>query len=159
LIFFLVATKRAIQNRLSGLREMNSVGKTYITFNLLLFSLVFYKYDVDILIASIILTFVSSSTLEYALTMFNQRKIVYIISDMSQQIAAEIHESLKLGATFINGKGLHSDRDKEIIMTISNNISLKRLEEAVFTVDENALFIVENSFDVIGSSFKKRKIY
>ena len=44
-------------------------------------------------------------------------------------------------------------------MAITNNIQLKRLEETVFTIDSDALFVVENSYDVIGSSFKKRKIY
>ena len=44
-------------------------------------------------------------------------------------------------------------------MTVINNIQLKRLEEIVFTKDEEALFIVENTFNVIGASFSKRKIY
>lgn len=135
------------------------IGKTFMLFNLALFILVISNYNADIVIASIILTFVISSSLNYALTMFNQRKIVYIISDESKQIVAEMKEKLKLGATYIHGKGAYSGRDKEIIMTITNNILLKRLEEAVFTVDDRALFIVENSYDVIGSNFNKRKIY
>lgn len=36
---------------------------------------------------------------------------------------------------------------------------LKPLEEVVFSTDENAIFIVENTFNVIGSGFSKRKIY
>jgi uncharacterized membrane-anchored protein YitT (DUF2179 family) len=44
-------------------------------------------------------------------------------------------------------------------MTVINNIQLKRLEELVFTHDPHALFIVENTFTVIGSTFAKRKIY
>ena len=37
--------------------------------------------------------------------------------------------------------------------------ALKKLESAVFLADEQALFIVENSFNVIGSNFGRRKIY
>jgi len=44
-------------------------------------------------------------------------------------------------------------------MVVINNIQLKRLEEIVFTVDEHALFIVENTFNVLGSTFSKRKLY
>ena len=135
------------------------IGKTYMMFNLILFSLVISQYSSDIVIASVILTYVTSSALNYSLTLFNQRKIVYIISDMSAKIGEEIMEKLKLGATFIHGRGAYSGGDKEIIMTITNNILLKRLEEAVFTIDDKALFIVENSYDVIGSNFNKRKIY
>jgi len=42
---------------------------------------------------------------------------------------------------------------------VINNIQLKRLEEIVFTVDDYALFIVENTFNVLGSTFSRRKIY
>ena len=35
-------------------------------------------------------------------------------------------------------------------MTVANNLQLKRLEEVVFDVDRNALFIVENTFAVRG---------
>lgn len=135
------------------------IGKTFMLFNFALFGLVLVNYEIDVVIASVILTFVISSSLEYSLAMFNQRKIVYIISEMSDSITTEIMAKMKLGATLIQGKGAYSGQDKEIIMTITNNIMLKRLEEAVFTIDDKALFIVENSFDVIGSSFKKRKIY
>ncbi len=141
-------------------RKFNlGVGKTFLLFNFGLFSLVFTSYGADIFIASIILTFVTSSALNYFLTLFNQRKIVYVISDKSQEIANEVIDKLKLGATFLHGKGAYSGKDKEILMTITNNILLKRLEEAVFSIDDQALFIVENSYDVIGSHFNKRKIY
>lgn len=135
------------------------VGRTYMAFNILLFSVVISQYGSDIFIASIILTFVTSSSLSYFLTLSNQRKIVYIISDKSPEIADEVIGRLRLGATKIQAKGAYSGQDKEILMTITNSLQLKRLEEAVFTIDDEALFIVENSYDVIGSNFNKRKIY
>ena len=135
------------------------LGKTYMGFNVLLFSIVITQYGSDIFIASIILTFVTSNALDYFITLFNQRKIVYVISDHSAQIAEEIIERLKLGVTKIQAKGGYSSQDKEILMTVTNNLQLKRLEEAVFTIDDDALFIVENSYNVIGSNFNKRKIY
>ncbi len=135
------------------------VGKTYLGFNILLFSLVLTEYGADIFIASVILTFVTTNALDYILTLSNQRKVVYIISDHSKKITEEVIGRLKLGATKIQAKGAYSEQDKEIVMTITNNLQLKRLEEAVFTIDEEALFIVENSYNVIGSNFNRRKIY
>ena len=44
-------------------------------------------------------------------------------------------------------------------MVVINNIQLKRLEEIVFTTDSYTLFIVENTFSVLGSTFSRRKIY
>jgi uncharacterized membrane-anchored protein YitT (DUF2179 family) len=135
------------------------IGKFFMVFNTILFTFVIASYSADIFVASVLLVFVASKSLEYFLTFFNQRKVVYVISDFSSQIAETITTEMKMGATFLQGKGAYSGKDKQILMAITNNIQLKKLEEVVFKADEDALFIVENSYDVIGSSFRKRKIY
>lgn len=135
------------------------IGKFFIVYNLCLFSIALAIYEIDLVIASFILTFISSITLEYVLALFNQRKVVYIISDLGQDISAMISTDLKQGATVIDAKGAYTGKAKQLLMTITNNLQVKRLEEKVFTIDPDALFIVENTFNVIGSGFGKRKIY
>ncbi|SDB13153.1 Uncharacterized membrane-anchored protein YitT, contains DUF161 and DUF2179 domains [Desulfonatronum thiosulfatophilum] len=135
------------------------IGKTYFVFNFFLFGISAFMLDIDLIIASLIFVFITSVVLEYTLALFNQRKLVLIISDRSKEIADEMINHLKMGATFIRGRGAYSGQDKNIIMAITNNIVLKRLEELVFSKDEYAIFIVENTFNVLGSSFAKRKIY
>ena len=135
------------------------VGKFFMSYNVILFTVVATQYNADIVIASMILTFVSTFSLEQVLSLFSQRKIVYILSELYQEIVDTIIKDMKQGATLINAKGAYSGKEKQMVMTVTNNLQLKRLEEKVFNVDPNALFIVENSFNVIGSSFNKRKIY
>lgn len=135
------------------------VGKFFMVFNLLLYSFSFLTMNTDLVIASIISVFVTSVCMDYALSMFNQRKMVLVVTDKPDCISREIIDKLKISSTFINGQGAYSGREKKILMTIINNIQLKRLEEIVFTKDENALFIVDNTFSVIGATFSKRKIY
>ena len=45
------------------------------------------------------------------------------------------------------------------VFPLLRRIQLKRLEEIVFSNDPYSLFIVENTFSVLGSTFSKRKIY
>ena len=135
------------------------VGKFYMIFNAILFTLVLTQYSPDLVIASLILTFISTVSLEQVLTLFNQRKIVYILSDHFEKITDTITQDLHIGATLIDVKGAYSGTKKQMVMTITNNLQLKRLENKVFTIDQEALFIVENSFNVIGSGLGKRKMY
>jgi uncharacterized membrane-anchored protein YitT (DUF2179 family) len=135
------------------------IGKVYLLFNAILFGLTASFYTADIFIASIILVFISSVAVDYMLSLFNERKIVYVISDHNAEISKLFSEELHQGATFIKGKGAYSGKDRLILMAITNNLQLKKLESIVFSIDEHALFIVENSFNVIGSNFGKRKIY
>ncbi|MBN2069151.1 MAG: YitT family protein [Opitutales bacterium] len=135
------------------------LGKIYFLFNFLLFSFSFMNFDSDLVIASMIAAFVSSAMIDYALSMFSQRKLCFIISEKNHEIAAELLDKLKIGATFIDGTGAYKKSEKKLLLVVINNIQLKRLEEIVFTKDDDALFIVENTFSVIGSSFSKRKLY
>lgn len=135
------------------------VGKFYFVFNALLYLTSLIYLDIDLVIASIIMMFCTSMAMEQTLSLFNQRKMVFIVSDHLEDIAQEIKEKLKTGGTLLNGNGVHSKVPKSVLMTVINNIQLKRLEEVVFTIDPNALFIVENTFTVLGKSFSRRKIY
>lgn len=135
------------------------IGKTYFGFNLVLFSLSFASLDNDLVIASMIAVFVTSMTLEYTLSMFNQRKLAFIISEKSEEIADRVMTTLKIGTTLLPAIGAYRKENRTVMMVVINNIQLKRLEEIVFTTDNYALFIVENTFSVLGSTFSKRKIY
>ena len=135
------------------------IGKTYFAFNFILFSFSFATLDPDLVIASLIAAFVASVSVEYSLSMFNQRKVCFIISQKNQDIAERVMDKLKIGATFLNGTGAYQKSERKLLLVVINNIQLKRLEEIVFTTDEHALFIVENTFAVIGSTFSRRKMY
>jgi uncharacterized membrane-anchored protein YitT (DUF2179 family) len=135
------------------------IGRFYFYFNLVLFGLSFGFLDIDIILFSLILSFVVSQVTDYFLSMFNQRKMVIIISDRSDSIAKAIFEKLNRGSTFLFGRGAYTGRRKKVIMTVVNNYQLKRLEEAVFNVDSDAFFITENTFSVIGKGFSRRKQY
>jgi len=135
------------------------IGKTYFYCNLALFLSAAPHLGYDLIVASLIMAFISTTTLDYALSLFSQRKLVLIISDRPDQIARAILKEMKQGATFLAGYGAYTSKAKDVLLTVVNNVQLKRLEEVTFINDPQALFIVENTFTVLGSSFSRRKIY
>ena len=135
------------------------IGRFFFYFNLALFGISFGFMDIDLILFSLILSFVASQVADYFLSMFNQRKMVIIISDRSDSIAKAIFEKLNRGSTFLFGRGAYTGQRKKVIMTVVNNYQLKRLEEAVFHIDSDAFFITENTFNVIGKGFSRRKQY
>ena len=135
------------------------IGSFFFYFNVVLFSLSFGFLDTDLMLYSVILTFVVAQVTDYFLSVFNQRKMVIIISIRSDEIAAEIMKRLNRGSTFLYGRGAYTGLRKKVILTIVNNYQLKRLEETVFSHDPNAFFITENTFSVLGKGFSRRKIY
>jgi uncharacterized membrane-anchored protein YitT (DUF2179 family) len=135
------------------------LGKFYFFFNAVLYGFSFIFFENDLVIASMIMLFCTSFAMEYALSIFSQRKLVLVISDKPKEISEMVNREFQMGSTLLNGVGGYSGTPKQIVLTVINNIQLKRLEEIVFTIDPAALFIAENTFSVIGSNLARRKIY
>ena len=135
------------------------IGHVSLAFNALLFAMAFGALPLDHILYSIIAIFVSSQVMDYFVSMFNERKMAIIISNEPDEIARRVMMNLHRGVTFVSGKGGYTKRDKLLVLTVVHNYQLKRLEETVFAVDPHAFVIIENTFNVLGSGFSKRKVY
>ena len=131
------------------------IGQFNFMFNCLLFLTAASRMHLDLIVASMLMMFISAHTLEYVLGLFNRRKLVMIISDHGEEISEAILVTERFGATLVRGKGAYSGSDREILLTVTNNVALKRLENLVFSIDPRALFIVENTFYVSGGQFAR----
>ena len=144
-----------ILNQKFGIR----IGTYSFSFNFVLFFFSFGFLDTDLLLYSIAMSYIISQVIEYCITLFNQRKLIFIISNKPRQIADEIMNKLNRGATFLKGEGAYSGMKKDIIMMVANTFQIKRVEEIAFTIDPDAFLITENTFNVLGKGFSKRKVY
>jgi uncharacterized membrane-anchored protein YitT (DUF2179 family) len=144
-----------ILNQKFGIR----IGTYTFCFTLILFLFSFGSLNTDLILYSMAMSYIISQVIEYFMTLFNQRKMIFIISNKPRQIADEIMRKLKRGATFLKGEGAFSGREKDIILTVANNFQIKRIEEIAFSIDSDAFLITENTFNVLGKGFSKRKIY
>lgn len=126
------------------------IGQTYLSFNVLLFGISLITFKADVVVASFIQLYIMTFTMEKVLSMFSQRKVIFIISKNNKEIARRITHKMGVGATFLKARGAYYGSNQEVLMTVANNLQLKRLEETAFDVDKDALFIVENTFAVRG---------
>lgn len=117
------------------------------------------RYTPDKVIASLVMLFISSIVTEYVLSLFNQRKAVRILTQKGQEMVHHITSVRKVAATVFQGKGGYTGNNVDMVFSVTDNIRLRSLEQAVFEVDPNAIFIVENTFSVVGGSIAKRKQY
>lgn len=135
------------------------IGTYNFCFNLILFLCSFGLLNTELILYSMTMSYITSQVIEYCITMFNQRKAIFIVSDKPKEIAKQILTNLKRGATFIKGEGTYTGRPKDIILTVVNTFQIKRVEEIVFTIDPDAFLITENTFNVLGKGFSQRKVY
>ncbi len=144
-----------ILNQKLGIR----IGTYNFVFNFVLFLFSFGTLETDLILYSMATSYIASQMIEYCLTLFNQRKMIIIISDRNKDIAHEINHKLRRGATFLKGQGAYTKKDKDILLTVANTFQIKRVEEIVFNLDPEAFMITENTFNVLGKGFSQRKVY
>ncbi len=135
------------------------IGTYNFMFNFVLFAGSFGYLDTDIILYSMATSYIASQAIESCIGLFNQRKMILIISKDPKTIADQILNKLQRGATFLKGRGAYTGEDKEIILTVANTYQIKRIEEIVFNIDSDAFMITENTFNVLGKGFSRRKVY
>ena len=81
-------------------------------------------------------------------------KTVYIITDNSEQMAAEILSKTNSGATILDGTGAYTKTDRKIILCVIRNSVFPHLKEIVKSVDEHAFMIVTKSSEVFGKGYE-----
>ena len=136
-----------------------SVGGVTILYNFLLFAAALPVIKVDNVLYSMITTYLTASLTNYFLGMFDERKLVFIISPEYQKIAQSVMTNLGRGCTVLHGQGAFTRQEREVLLTVVYNIQLKRLEELVYAEDPQAFLIIENTHLVLGKGFSQRKRY
>ncbi len=135
------------------------IGQSSFFFNLILFAFGFVFLEPDLVLYSLTSVFVTALVADYVMAMFNQRKMVLVITDIPEKMVKMIGEQIQRGSTFLYGRGAYTGERKKIVLTVVNNFQLKRLEEVIFSNDPDAFVIIENTFNVLGKGFSKRVVF
>ena len=144
-----------ILNHKFGIR----MGTLSMVYNVALFLCALPVIGVDNVLYSMIITYLTSSLMNYFMGLFNERKMVLIVSDQYRKIGESILRNLGRGCTVLHGEGAYTRTPREVILTVVHNIQLKRLEELVYNEDPAAFMIIENTHQVLGKGFSQRRSY
>lgn len=79
---------------------------------------------------------------------------VMVISDKHEEIANFVLKELKRGATYIEGKGAYTQKDKKILLIVLRRRELGELISFIRKLDKNAFIIISEARHVIGEGFQ-----
>lgn len=128
------------------------VGSSSFAFNAVLFTLSLYTISIDLVMASFLQVFIVKQVTNYVLTLFNQRKTVFIVTKKGQEICYAI-TAIGGHTTLIPAYAGCSHEAKDVVITIATSATVKSLEEMVYKEDPNAVFSVENTFYLAGGRY------
>lgn len=120
---------------------------------IILVSAYFFR-NTELVLSCILTLFVSSFLVDYIISGANVAKIVYIISDKSEEISQEIMEKIERGVTGIYVRGMYVKENRTMLMCVVKRFELQKLERIVNQNDKNAFLIYAQARRVMGEGFK-----
>ena len=110
--------------------------------------------NLNIALYAAISLFVTSIVLDMVLYGRDEAKLIYIISEVPDEIAPRLIKELDVGATFIKGRGAYSKVNKHVIMCVVRKQIAPQLEEIVKEEDPDAFMIVTKATEIYGEGYK-----
>lgn len=115
--------------------------------------------DLEKALYSVIYMFVCSRVINLVVKGFSDRKSIMIISDVAEDIAAQLLQHNNRGVTFLEGEGAYFHQKKKVILTITNLTDLPRMKELVLKCDPKAFVVINDTVEVIGARFGAPRVY
>ena len=110
--------------------------------------------DWKIPLYSLIVIFITGKVIDTILEGMNYDKVLFIISEKSDQIRDRIVNDMDRGGTYLQGEGMYKNDKKTIIFTVVNRREMTMLQEFIHSIDPRAFVTVINSNEILGEGFK-----
>lgn len=133
-----------------------SVGRVMLFVDALVvtFSAVVYK-NIQSVLYSIISLYASSKIMDLMLYGADKGKIIYIISDQTQDIVSDILNVVNRGVTIIDVVGGYNKVERKMIMCTVRRNEVHSVYKCVRNADNNAFVVVAEAGEIFGTGFKK----
>lgn len=87
---------------------------------------------------------------------FNKASMFYVfVNNNMDKITEEILYELNRGGTILNGKGLYTNQDKQILFIVVSPTQVHRLEQIVHKYDPTAFMVLCSASEIIGQGFRR----
>ncbi len=105
------------------------------------------------IIYSAICTVSYSAAIDMVQDSSRRARMIFVISDKSEDIAGEISEKIDRGVTLLTGKGYFTGKEKQIIMCVTGKAQEFPLRRLVLEVDPGAFIVIGEAAEVTGKGF------
>ncbi len=129
------------------------MGTICIAFNFVIMTVLGFFYGTQIALLSMLAMFVSNTAFNFALRGVNHNNSVFIISEKWEEIAPHVMADMHRGVTFLYGEGAYTGQPRRIVYCIVKTTELTKLKAIVKMHDNNALFSIIETKDVVGRGF------
>lgn len=113
----------------------------------------FFTFGARKAMYAVICVFVISKVVNAILEGMHFAVAAFIISDKSEEVAKEMIENIKRGATGIKARGMYTKKDKDMLFVVVSKKEIVKLRQVVKAIDEKAFITITEVREVLGEGF------
>jgi len=110
--------------------------------------------DIDKALYAGMTVIVTSLVMDVVLYGKDEAKLIYIISDKSEEITKRLLDELSIGVTYVKGSGAYSGKEKNVIMCVVKKQISPKVEDVIKSEDPQAFLIVSSAQEIYGEGYK-----
>ncbi|MGB9661755.1 MAG: YitT family protein [Moorellaceae bacterium] len=132
-----------------------TAGAGLLVIDALVITLAGLIFNMELALYALLALFLASRAIDAVQEGGGFAKAALIISDHSEEIARRVLTELDRGATGIQGRGLYTNRERELLLVVVQRAEVSRLKNLVASIDPQAFVIVSNVHEVLGEGFRE----
>lgn len=117
---------------------------------IIILSALFILEDRAKILWSIISIYITSKMIDYILTGSLNKKVVYLVTQKTEELKKLITDELGPEGTIIKGDGLFEGQEKKMILIVVEVTKLQRLRQMVKETDPEGFLIITEASEMIG---------
>lgn len=102
---------------------------------------------------AVIGVYLTSKIADQVVEGFHYSKAVYIISKKWDAIAEEVMEKMERGVTSLQGKGMFSGQEQQVLFCVISSKELVKMKNIIYRIDPQAFVVVSDAREVLGEGF------
>ncbi len=110
--------------------------------------------NVDVALYAGLVIVINSFLLDMVLYGRDGAKLIFIISDRSDNITERLLDEIDTGVTHISGMGAYGGKEKQIIMCVVKKTVSPEIEDIVRQEDPESFMIVTSASEIFGEGYK-----
>lgn len=114
---------------------------------------IFVFKNIDAALYAVLNIFTANKFMDSIIYGKNTNKLIFIISDKSDELKDRLLLEMKRGVTLLEGEGGYDKRKRNIIMCVVSKAQFVKVKDIAKQLDDDAFIIVSDAGDVYGKGF------
>ena len=114
---------------------------------------IFVFKNIDAALYAVLNIFTANKFMDSIVYGKNTNKLIFIITNKSDEVKSKIISEIKRGVTLLEGEGGYDHSKKNIIMCVVSKAQFVKVKDLAKQLDDNAFIIVSDAGDIYGKGF------